>query len=115
MAGLRGRCPRCGQGRLFDGFLKITDRCQICGLEFSGHDAGDAPAVAGIFILGFGVVGLAWLVETIMQPPLWLHALIWIPVTVFGAIGLLGPLKGLTVATQFRFRAVDEQTKLGGT
>ena len=113
--GLNGRCPRCGRGALFDGFLTVTRRCDVCGLEFSGHDAGDAPAVAGIFILGFGIVGLAGLVEVMLAPPLWLHAIVWIPATVVGSVLLLRPLKGLTIATQFRFRAVDEPEQLGGT
>jgi uncharacterized protein (DUF983 family) len=114
-AGLRGRCPRCGRGALFDGFLTITERCSVCGLRFSGHDAGDAPAVAVIFILGFGIVGLAWVLEMLLQPPLWLHAAVWIPATVLGALVLLRPLKGLTVAAQFKVRAVDEPESLGGT
>lgn len=115
VAGLRGRCPRCGRGALFDGFLSITERCTVCGLRFSGHDAGDAPAVGGIFILGFGIVGLAWVLEMLLQPPLWLHAAVWIPATVLGALVLLRPLKGLTVAAQFKYRAVDEPESLGGT
>ena len=114
-SGLCGRCPRCGRGALFDGFLKITDRCQVCGLEFSGHDAGDGPAVAVIFILGTGIVGLAWLLEVLLSPPLWVHAVIWLPLTVIGTVVLLRPLKGLTVAAQYRFRAVDEPERLGGT
>ncbi len=113
--GLRGRCPRCGQGNLFEGFLTVADRCSVCGLEFGGHDAGDAPAVAGIFVLGFVIVGLAGALEVFVAPPLWVHAAIWIPATVLGAILLLKPLKGMTIATQYRFRAVDEQTKPGGT
>lgn len=113
--GLRGRCPRCGRGALFDGFLTVAERCSVCGLEFSGHDAGDAPAVAGIFILGVVVVGLAWLLEVWLAPPLWVHAAVWAPVTLIGAVGLLRPLKGLTIAVQYRFRAVDEPGRLGGT
>jgi uncharacterized protein (DUF983 family) len=113
--GLRGRCPRCGRGGLFTGLLEVTDRCTVCGLEFAGHDAGDAPAVAGIFVLGFAIIGLAGLAERFFQPPLWLHVAVWIPVTIIGAVVLLRPLKGLTIATQFRFRAVDEETRPGGT
>ena len=115
LSGLEGRCPRCGQGDLFDGFLKVTERCRVCGLEFSGHDAGDAPAVAGIFILGFVIIGVAGLLERFFSPPLWLHAVVWIPATVIGAIVLLKPLKGLTIAMQFRYRAVDEPERPGGT
>lgn len=114
-AGLRGRCPRCSRGRLFSGFLEITDRCPVCGLGFSGHDAGDGPAVAAIFILGFGVTGLAGLVEYLYAPPMWLHALLWLPLIAIGAVALLKPLKGLTVALQYRYRAVDEPERLGGT
>ncbi len=114
-AGLRGRCPRCHRGRLFSGFLKVADRCPACGLDLSGHDAGDGPAVAAIFILGFGVTGLAGLVEYLYAPPMWLHALLWLPLIAFGTVGLLQPLKGLTVALQYRFRAVDEPGRLGGT
>jgi uncharacterized protein (DUF983 family) len=114
-SGLCGRCPRCGRGALFDGFLTITDRCRVCGLEFSAHDSGDGPAVAVIFILGFAIFCLAWMLEVLLSPPLWLHALIWTPLTVIGAVVLLRPVKGLTVAAQFRFRAVDEPERPGGT
>lgn len=113
--GLRGRCPRCGRGALFNGFLQVTERCPACGLGFAGHDAGDGPAVAGIFILGFGIIGLAWVLELLLAPPLWVHAALWIPLTIIGAVVLLRPLKGLTVAAQYRYRAVDEPEQLGGT
>lgn len=95
--------------------LTITDRCEVCGLEFSGHDAGDGPAVAAIFILGVGIVGLAWALEVVLFPPLWVHAAVWIPVTVIGSVALLRPLKGMTVALQYRYRAVDEPERPGGT
>lgn len=114
-SGCFGRCPRCGRGQLFDGLLKVTEECEVCGLRFSGHDAGDGPAVAVIFILGFVIVGLAWVLELLLAPPLWVHAAIWIPLTVAGSIVLLRPLKGLTVAIQYRYRAVDEPERPGGT
>ncbi len=100
---------------MFEGLLTVTERCPACGLSFGGHDAGDGPAVAAIFILGFAIVGLAMGLEYFASPPLWLHALIWIPVTVLGAVLLLKPLKGLTIAMQFRVRAVDEPERPGGT
>jgi uncharacterized protein (DUF983 family) len=112
--GLLGRCPRCGKGKLFKGVLDIADQCDSCGLQFFGHDAGDGPAVAGIFVLGTAVVALAIWVEFTFMPPLWLHAALWTPIIVGGAVGLLRPLKGLAVALQYRYRAVDEEEKLGG-
>ena len=113
--GLRGLCPRCGQGPLFIGFLTVAPRCTICGLSLAGHDSGDGPAVFGIFILGFGVTGLAGLVEYLFAPPLWLHALLWGPLTIGGSIALLRPLKGLTIAIQYRFRSVEDPERPGAT
>lgn len=115
LAGARGRCPRCGQGALFAGFLTVARRCNACGLSFTGHDAGDGPAVFGIFILGFVVVGLAVWLEAALEPPLWVHALVWIPVTIAASVGLLRPLKGMTIAAQYRFRSVEERERPGAT
>ena len=112
--GFLGRCPQCGQGALFRGFLEVTDRCESCGLEFHGHDAGDGPAVAVTFILGFGVVGLGVFIELTWAPPFWVHAVVATVVTVGGSIAMLRPLKGITVGLQHRYRAVDEPNLPGG-
>ena len=103
--GWHGRCPRCGEGRLFEGFLTVAPRCQNCGLEFDFADAGDGPAVFIMMIVGFIVVGLALFVEFTFHPPYWLHALLWIPLVLGLSIGLLRPLKGLMIAQQYRHRA----------
>jgi uncharacterized protein (DUF983 family) len=112
--GVRGRCPRCGEGALFSGYLDVAQSCNVSDLSFGGHDAGEGPAVFVMFILGFVVVGLALGAEIAFQPSLWVHAVLWTPLIIFGALGLLRPSKGLTVALQYRFRAVDEPTKPGG-
>jgi len=103
--GFAGRCPRCGEGRLFDGFLTVAPRCANCGLDFSFADSGDGPAVFIMMIVGFIVVGLALFVEFTFHPPMWLHALIWIPLVLGLSIGLLRPLKGLMIAQQYRHKA----------
>jgi uncharacterized protein (DUF983 family) len=54
--GLRGRCPQCGEGHLFRGFLTMRPRCESCGLDYSFADAGDGPAIFVILIGGFIVV-----------------------------------------------------------
>ncbi len=113
--GLRGLCPRCGKGGLFEGFLQVTQRCPVCGLDFVGHDAGDGPAVFGIFILTFVVVGLAGLVEHLFSPPMWLHMLLWTPLIVGGGLLLLRPLKGLTIAIQHRVRSVEAPERPGAS
>ena len=106
-AGLRCRCPACGEGRLLDGFLTLAPRCDRCGLDYGFADSGDGPAVFIILIVGFVVVGLALMVEVLWSPPYWLHAVIWIPLILGLSLGLLRPLKGLFVAVQYRNKAAE--------
>ena len=103
--GWHGRCPRCGEGRLFDGFLTLAPHCQNCGLEFDFADAGDGPAVFIMMIVGFVVVGLALVIEFSFNPPYWLMAVILVPLVLGLSIGLLRPLKGLMIAQQYRHKA----------
>ena len=77
--GLTCRCPRCGKGKLFQGFLTLRPRCEACGLDYAFADSGDGPAVFIILLAGFIVVGCALIVEFMYQPPFWLHALLWLP------------------------------------
>lgn len=104
-AGLRCRCPRCGEGRLFEGFLTLRPRCARCDLDFGFADAGDGPAVFVIMIIGFVVVGLALWLELVYQPPLWLHFILWVPVTTALCLGLLRPLKGILITLQYKHEA----------
>ncbi len=101
-AGLSCRCPRCGRGRLFKGYLDVVPRCEVCGLDLRVHDSGDGPAVFLIFILGALVVPLAILVEVYASPPMWVHVVVW-PVVIMGlALGLLRPAKALLVAIHYK-------------
>jgi uncharacterized protein (DUF983 family) len=104
LTGLRCRCPRCGKGALFDGLLAVRARCAVCALDLRGHDSGDGPAVLAIMILGFIIVGLALVVEVKYQPPFWLHALLWLPLTLGLGILLLRPLKAWLVAEAYHRR-----------
>ncbi len=100
-SGMRGLCPRCGQGRLFDGFLSVPSRCANCGLDYSFANSGDGPAVFIMMIVGFIVVGLALVVEFTFHPPYWVHALLWVPLVLGLSLGLLRPLKGWLIAQQY--------------
>ncbi|BBK34537.1 uncharacterized protein (DUF983 family) [Stella humosa] len=102
--GLAARCPRCGKGALYEGFLTVRERCTHCGLDLSRHDSGDGPAVFIILILGAVVVALALWVEIRWQPPLWVHAALWTPFTLGVALAMLRPLKGVMVALNYRHR-----------
>src|SRR5690606_6986892 len=106
-AGLSGRCPRCGEGRLFKGFLAVGERCGNCGLDYSFADAGDGPAVFVILLIGFVVVGLALWMEVSYGPALWLHFLLWIPLTLVLSLVSLRVIKGLLIVLQYRNKAAE--------
>ena len=111
--GLTCRCPRCGKGKLFAGYLTLRPRCDRCGLDYSFADAGDGPAVFVIFFAGFLVVFAALIVEFLYQPPFWLHAVLWLPLILLATLLPLRPMKGLLIALQFHHKAAEG--KLAGT
>ena len=108
--GLAGRCPRCGEGRLFRGFLSVAPACEHCGLDFAFADAGDGPAVFVTLFAGFLVLGMALWVELAYEPPFWIHLLVFAPLTLIVCLAILRPLKGLLVAMQYATKA--EQGRL---
>ena len=110
--GLRGRCPRCGEGRLFDGFLKLPPRCSACGLDFGFADSADGPAVFAILIVGFIVAGAALMIEVAYSPPIWLHFVLWLPLALVLCLGAMRLLKGVLIALQFHHNA--EEGRLSG-
>jgi len=105
--GLAGRCPRCGEGALFDGFLKLKPRCSVCGLDYKFADSADGPAVFIMLIAGFVVLGAALYVEIAYEPPIWLHLVIWLPLAIAICLALLRPMKGLAVALQYVNKAEE--------
>lgn len=104
-AGLQGCCPRCGQGKLFDGFLKVKPACANCDLDLAFADSGDGPVVFVILIVGFIVVGAALWAEVNINPPLWLHFLLWIPLACGLSLALMRMLKGVLINLQYRNNA----------
>ena len=109
--GFRGRCPRCGEGKLFRAFLKVDDHCSVCGLDFTPHRADDLPAYLVIVIVGHIVVPLALMIETNYSPPVALQLAIYLPATLIASLLLLQPVKGAVVALQWalRMHGFDEQ------
>ena len=105
LSGLAGRCPNCGEGHLFDGFLKVAPTCEACGFDLSSADSGDGPAVFVILVGGFLVAFAALFTEIAYRPPIWVHLVIWMPMTVIVCLGLLRPFKGAMLAAQFMNKA----------
>lgn len=106
-AGLGGKCPRCGQGPLFKGFLGLKERCAACGLDFSKADAGDGPAVFVIFIVGFLSVGLAFVARFAFYAPLLVAFLIAGAFAITVILAMLRPMKATLIALQYRHKAEE--------
>ena len=104
-SGLTGHCPRCGEGKLFDGFLTVARRCRVCGLDYSFADSGDGPAAFVILIIGFIVVGLALWMEVNYSPPLWVHFILWVPLAIILSLLAMRSIKGILINLQFRNKA----------
>jgi uncharacterized protein (DUF983 family) len=111
-AGFSCRCPRCGRGRLFSGYLKVADKCESCGLDLGAMDSGDGPAVFVMFIVLIITMPLVFLVWAVFEPPIWVHAILW-PIVVTGlSLGLLRPAKGAMLGLQFKHKAGEH--RVGG-
>ena len=104
-----GKCPRCGEGGLYKGFLKLDDRCDHCQLDYGFADAGDGPAVFVIMIVGFIATGGVLYSEFAFEPRWWVHVLIWGPATIGLSLAFLYWLKGALIAQQYFTKAEPGQ------
>ena len=107
LSGAAGRCPNCGEGHLFEGFLKVSPACEACGFDLRKADSGDGPAVFIILIVGCIVGFSALITEIAFHPPVWLHLILWLPLTLILCLALLRPFKGVMIALQFHNRASE--------
>ena len=103
--GLAGRCPRCGRGKLYAGYLTIAPSCTSCGLTYDFADGGDGAAWFVMLFAGAAGVGSILGVEVAYQPPYWVHALLAVPLLIVLPMILLRPVKGMLVAQQWKTKA----------
>ncbi len=106
-AGLLCRCPHCGQGKLFKGFLNVTDQCPVCGYDFTGMNTGDGAAIFVMQIAGGIVVFGALFVQVAYNPPIWAMLMVALPLVAGLSLGLMRPAKGVMVALQMRNKAAQ--------
>jgi uncharacterized protein (DUF983 family) len=104
-AALFGLCPRCGAKTLFAGLTAFAPRCRVCGLDFSKFNVGDGPAAFLTLIVGALIVILALWLQLSVEPPWWVHVLLWVPLTITGVIGGLRLAKGALLHSEYRNRA----------
>jgi uncharacterized protein (DUF983 family) len=107
--GLKGCCPRCGEGKLFDGILSLKPRCAACGLDYAFADSGDGPAVFVILIVGFIIIGLVLWLQVNYGPPMWVYVVLFGPLTIVLSLLSLRWCKGIFVALQYRHNASEGQ------
>jgi uncharacterized protein (DUF983 family) len=107
--GLVGCCPRCGQGKLYQGLLQPAPRCQACKLDYAFIDAGDGPAVFVILIIGFVVTALALALHTTLSPPIWVQMILWVPVIIALSLWGLRFAKGIMISLQYTTKAREGQ------
>ena len=100
--GFAMRCPNCGEGHLFGRFLKVAEHCDVCGEDFTPQRADDFPAYLVIVIVGHLVVPLILHVEMVYEPAYWIHAVLWLPLTLALSLLLIQPIKGMVIAMQWR-------------
>jgi uncharacterized protein (DUF983 family) len=104
-AALRCRCPNCGEGQLYQGFLKFKDRCEACGADLTIADTGDGASWFVMFLALIVIVPAAMITELALSPPRWVHFLVWPPVTIVFCMFLLRPFKALLFALQWKHKA----------
>lgn len=100
LAGLRGRCPACAKGRLFDGYIAVRPACEVCGLDYGFADSGDGPAVFVTLIAGFMALGFALWFEFTYNPPFWAHFVVSLPLVTIVCLVMLRAFKGVLIALQ---------------
>ena len=102
--GLFGRCPHCGEGKLFRAFLKPVDSCEACGETLHHQRADDLPPYIVITIVGHIVLAGYMMTDLVLPFTTWMHLAIWVPVTLLGAFGLMQPVKGGVIGLQWALR-----------
>jgi uncharacterized protein (DUF983 family) len=103
-AALFGLCPQCGARTLFAGWIRFAQRCRACGLDLTRFNVGDGPAAFLTMVIGAVVVTLALWLQLAGEPPWWLHALLWPPLTVVGVILGLRVAKAALLQAEYRHK-----------
>ncbi|MCP3732320.1 DUF983 domain-containing protein [Sphingomonas sp. MG17] len=107
----KGACPRCGAPSLFAGWIKFAERCRGCGLDYAAFNVGDGPAAFLTLIVGTIITVLSIWVELAFSPPVWLHLLLWIPLTILLVVFSLRWAKGALLALEYRNAAREGRLK----
>ncbi|MEH6755982.1 MAG: DUF983 domain-containing protein [Parasphingorhabdus sp.] len=112
-AALFGLCPNCGQKTLFSSMTAFAQKCRACGLDYSEYNVGDGPAAFLTLIVGGLVLALALIVELNYHPPILVHVILWIPLTIAAVIGSLRMSKAMLLILEHRNQAREGSVDTG--
>jgi len=112
--GVRNRCPICGEGKVFKGFLRVVPECAACGAPLGLLRADDAPPYVVIFLVGHLLVPVVFWVEKNYEPPMWLHMVVWLPLFAVLCTLLLRPVKGGVVGWMTRLGFLEREAADAG-
>lgn len=101
-AALAGLCPRCGERTLFAGVVRFADRCEACGLDFTVYNVGDGPAAFLTLIVGALVTAMALTLQLAVEPPFWVHIMLWVPITSLAVVLALRASKAAMLIHEHR-------------
>ena len=110
-SGLKGICPRCGKGRMFKSWLKLTDCCETCGLDYRFAAPDDGPAVVSLCVVALPLIFFVVWLEVAHSPPVWVHLLTSFPLMIAGCVLPLRPIKGWLVASQYVNKSQEAGTQ----
>jgi uncharacterized protein (DUF983 family) len=108
--GLHGHCPRCGEGKMFRRWLKVADRCEVCGLDYEFATPDDGPAFFSLCFIAFPLLFLVVWFEVALNPPWWGHLVVSGPLMIVPCLLALQPIKGWLVASQYVNKAQEAGT-----
>ena len=106
-AALFGLCPDCGAKTLFDGPVKFRATCDECGLEYGRYNVGDGPAAFLTLIIGALLIAIALTLDAVVRPPLWVHVILWVPLTAAAVVYGLRVGKGALLASEHQRQAAE--------
>ena len=111
-AGLKCRCPECGKGRLFSGFLTLASRCEACGLDYSFADPADGPAFFVMMTMALPATAFGIWIELAYEPSLWVHFVTTLPFLLLSCVPPIRPFKGMLVASQYVHKAEEARFEI---
>lgn len=113
-AAVKGLCPRCGARSLFAGLVRFAPKCRACELDFSAFNVGDGPAAFLTLVVGALITGLAIALELMVEPPFWVHILLWLPLTIIAVAGSLRVAKAALLVLEYRNSAREGRIRENG-